>query len=371
MRYTGSFMSKAIAKKGAAARSFVRGGCHTDKRRETFGLCEYLLFSFGTVLVALLCVCLGSVNVPPRDALTAVWNTVWGLPVPAGVSKSVIVFVRLPRVLCVALTGASLSLCGAAMQGLLRNPLADGSTLGVSSGASLGAILAIAFGLTLPGAGFAGTMVMAVLFAFLSLVFILSLAYRLDHSLATHTIILIGVIFTMFVHSIISLVIAFSGEKVKSIMFWTMGSLASGSYQNALALFSALAVCGAVMLASATELNAFAIGEDNARHVGVDVKRVKLRILISASALIGVCVSIGGTIGFVGLVTPHIIRMLVGPNHGRLLPASLFSGAVFLMLADLIGRVALRPLEIPIGVITSLIGSVVFVYIFYTSRKAR
>ena len=342
-----------------------------QKRHEGFRLHEYILFSLGALAAALLAVCLGSVNIPPKDALTAVWNTIWGLPIPTGVSRSIIVFVRLPRVICVALTGAALSLCGAAMQGLLRNPLADGSTLGVSSGASLGAIIAIAFGVTIPGVNFAGTMVMAILFAFLSLVFILSLAYRLDHSLSTNTIILIGIIFTMFIHSIISLIIAFAGERVKTIMFWTMGSLASSSYQNALALLIALVACGAVMLSSSRELNAFAVGEDNARHVGVDVRRVKLRILISASALIGVCVSIGGTIGFVGLVMPHIMRLIVGPNHRRLLPASLFSGAIFLLLADLIGRVILSPLEIPIGVITSFVGSVVFVYIFYSSRKAK
>jgi len=342
-----------------------------EKRYEGFRYYEYILFSLATLTAILLCVCLGSVNIPLKDTLTVVWNTIWGLPTPAGVSKSVIVFVRLPRVLCVALTGAALSLCGAAMQGLLRNPLADGSTLGVSSGASLGAIIAIAFGITIPGIPFAGTMIMAIFFAFLSLVLILSFAYRLDHSLATHTIILIGIIFTMFINSIISLIIAFSGEKVKSIMFWTMGSLAGSSYQNALALFAALILCGAVLLASSRELNAFAVGEDNARHVGVDVKRVKLRVLISASVLIGVCVSIGGTIGFVGLVTPHIIRMLTGPNHKRLLPVSLFGGAIFLMLADLAGRTVLSPLEIPIGVITSFIGSVVFVYIFYSSRKVR
>ncbi len=341
-----------------------------EKRREGFRLYEYALLTAGTLAALLLCVCLGSVNIPLKDTLTAVWNTVWGLPIPEGVSRSVIVYVRLPRVICVALSGAALSLCGAAMQGLLRNPLADGSTLGVSSGASLGAIAAIAFGLTIPGIGFAGTMVMAMIFAFLSLIFILSLAYRLDHTLATNTIILIGVIFTMFSSSIISLIITFSGDKIKSIMFWTMGSLAGSSYQNALALLAALIIFGTLMLLGARELNAFAVGEDNARHVGVDVKRVKLKILICASALIGVCVSIGGTIGFVGLVMPHIMRMLTGPNHRRLLPASMFGGAIFLMLADLLGRVVLSPLEIPIGVITSLIGSIVFVYIFYSSRKA-
>ena len=342
-----------------------------EKRHEGFRLHEYILFSLGTLGAALLSVCLGSVNIPVKDTLVAVWNTIWGLEIPAGISRSIIVFVRLPRVICVALSGAALSLCGAAMQGLLRNPLADGSTLGVSSGASLGAILAIAFGISLPGFGLLGQMGMAILFAFLSLIFILSLAYRLDHSLATNTIILIGVIFTMFSSSIISLIISFSGEKVKTIMFWSMGSLAGSSYQNALAILAALIVCGAVILTSARELNAFAVGEDNARHVGVNVRRVKLRILISASALIGVCVSIGGTIGFVGLVMPHICRMIVGPNHRRLLPASMFSGAIFLMLADLIGRYVLSPLEIPIGVITSFIGSIVFIYIFYSSRKAR
>ena len=338
-----------------------------EKRREGFRSYEYALLAAGTLAVLLLCVCLGSVNIPLRDTLTAVWNTVWGLPVPEGVSRSVIVYVRLPRVFCVALSGAALSLCGAAMQGLLRNPLADGSTLGVSSGASLGAIAAIAFGVAIPGTGFAGAMVTAMIFAFLSLIFILSLAYRLDHTLATNTIILIGVIFTMFAHSIISLIITFSGDKIKSIMFWTMGSLSGSSFLNALALL----VFGTLIITSARELNAFAVGEDNARHVGVDVKRVKLKVLICASALIGVCVSIGGTIGFVGLVLPHIMRMLTGPNHKRLLPASMFGGAIFLMLADLLGRVILSPLEIPIGVITSLIGSIVFVYIFYSSRKEK
>ncbi len=342
-----------------------------DRRKRPFRWTAYALMLLSTIAILLLCVCMGSVNIPLADTLTVIWNTLWGRPIPQGMSRSIILLVRLPRVLSVALCGVSLSLSGAAMQGLLRNPLADGSTLGVSSGASLGAILAIAFGLTIPGVSYGGAMAMAMLFAFLSLVFILTFAYRLDHSLATNTIILIGVIFTMFAHSIISLIITFSGDKVKSIMFWTMGSLAGSNYQNALALLITLVLCGALILSSSRELNALAIGEDNARYIGVDVKRVKLRILIASSALIGVCVSVGGTIGFVGLVIPHMTRMLVGPNHRRLLTASMFGGAVFLMLADLAGRVLLSPLEIPIGVITSLIGSAVFVYIFYHTRKAR
>jgi iron complex transport system permease protein len=337
------------------------------KRSEGFRIFEYSMFGVVTLATILLCVCLGSVNIPLKDTLTAIWNAITGQPV----SQSIIVLVRLPRVLCVALVGAALSICGGAMQGLLRNPLADGSTLGVSSGASLGAVIAIAFGVTIPGISFAGTMVMAMLFAFLSLLLILSLAYKLDYSLSTNTIILIGVIFTMFAHSIISLIITFASDKVKHIMFWTMGSLQGSSYENALVLLVALVIFGGIILHYSRELNAFAIGEDNARHVGVNVKRVKLAVMITASALIGICVSIGGTIGFVGLVIPHMTRMIVGPNHRRLLPSVLFSGATFLMLADLVGRVILRPLELPIGVVTSLIGAVVFVYIFYKRRKVK
>ena len=133
----------------------------------------------------------------------------------------------------------------------------------------------------------------------------------------------------------------------------------------------ALLVCGGILLRYARELNAFAIGEDNARHIGVNVKRVKLVILITVSVLIGVCVSISGTIGFVGLVMPHMARMATGPNHKRLLPASMFSGAIFLLLADLAARTLLSPIELSIGVVTSLVGAAAFVFIFYRTRKAR
>lgn len=341
------------------------------KRAESFHIFEYLLFGILVLGVLIVCVCIGSVGISPAETARAVWDAVCGENATGGVSGSIIVSVRLPRVICVALSGAGLSLCGGAMQGLLRNPLADGSTLGVSAGASLGSILSIAFGVSLPWTGMGGTTVMAMVFAFGSLVLIMSLAYKLDYSLSTNTIILVGVIFSMFANSLISLVVTFAGSKVKTIMFWTMGSLAGSTYRDVCILLAALLLCGTVILRYARELNAFAIGEDNARNIGVNVKKVKLILLIAVSALIGVCVSVGGTIAFVGLVTPHMTRMLVGPNHRRLLPASLFSGAAFLMLADLFGRVILSPLELPIGVVTSFIGAILFVYIFYTTRKVR
>ena len=318
----------------------------------------------------LLCICAGSVSISPADTLRVLLCALLRRPMPEGVSANIILNVRLPRVVNVALVGAALSLCGAAMQGLLRNPLADGSTLGVSSGASLGAVLALALGVTLPGTAFGGTMLLAMIFAFLSLMLILALAYALDRSLATNSIILIGVIFSMFASSVMSLIISFSGDKLRSITFWTMGSLSGTGFAHARVLAAALLVCGAVVLAHARELNALAIGEDDARHVGVNVRRVKLTLMIAVSVLIGVCVSVGGTIGFVGLVVPHMARMIIGPNHGRLLPASMLAGAIFLLLCDLIARTLLRPIELSIGVVTSLVGAVAFVLIFYRTRRA-
>ena len=202
-------------------------------RREGYSPLWYLGAAVITLFVLMLCVGAGSVAIPLRETADILWRALFGAEPPTGPHASILLSVRLPRVLSVILTGAALSLSGAAMQGLLKNPLADGSTLGVSSGASLGAVLAIALGITFPDLPFAGTAVCAVLFAFGSLLVILALAYRLDSSLSTHTIILIGVIFSMLVSSVISLIITFVPEKIKSITFWTMGSLAGATYQDA------------------------------------------------------------------------------------------------------------------------------------------
>ena len=347
-----------------AARSSPCGVC-----REALSPLVCVLLAAVTLLTFVLCVSVGSVSIPFAQTVSIVADALFSHVPERSTAASILLTSRLPRVLCVALTGASLSVCGAAMQGRLKNPLADGSTLGVSSGASLGAVIAIAFNITFPALPFAGTMVMAMIFAFISIVVILSLAYRLDGSLSTNSIILIGVIYSMFASSLLSLIMTFSSDKLHNITFWTMGSLAGSSYANALVLLVALVLCGGVLLGLSRELNAFAVGEDNARHIGDNVRAVRLSVLIADSALIGVCVSVGGTIAFVGLVTPHVVRMITGPNHARLLPATLFAGSTFLMLCDLAARMIANPLQLPIGVVTSLIGAVVFVVIFYRSRR--
>ena len=377
-------------------------------KETTFHLRDHLLFALLTVLTLILCIGVGSVSVPFRDTAEIIFRAIAGweqpsgsavaiilytrLPrvlcvalvgamlalggcallgkeVPAGISKNIILNVRLPRVLNVALVGAALSLCGAAMQGLLRNPLADGSTLGVSSGASLGAALAILSGVSIPFLPFGGTAGAAMLSAFLSLVVLLALAFALDHSLATNTLILLGVVFSMFVSALLSLLITFSGDKLRAITFWTMGNLSSASYQNALTLLATLLLCGGIILTQARALNAMSMGEEYALHVGVSVRRVKLTVMICVSAMIGMSVSVGGGIGFVGLVTPHMIRLIVGANHRRTLPACLYGGAIFLLLADLISRTILAPAVLPVGVVTSIIGAAAFLVIFLRTKR--
>lgn len=338
-------------------------------KKEILGGGIWALMILVLLITAVVCIGAGSVPIAPGDTLRTIWNALTGQPIPEGVAGPIILSVRVPRVLCAALMGAALSICGAAMQGLFRNPLADGGTLGVSSGGALGAALAIVLEISIPGLPMAGSLVMSMVFAFASLMMILSMAYGMDRSLSTHTIILIGVIFSMLASALLSLLFAFAGDKLKSVTFWTMGSLAGRNMTHVLILAIGTALFGGILLARSRELNHFALGEENARRVGVQVRKVKLEILIAASALIGVCVAVGGSIAFVGLIVPHMVRMITGPNHRKLLPVSMIGGAVFLMWTDLLARTVVSPVELPIGVVTSLIGAVTFGAIFRSTRK--
>ncbi len=327
------------------------------------------------VLLAAGVVCLGagSQYIAPRDTVQILWNAIRGIPETDGAMKinaTIILSLRLPRVLCAGLIGAALSLCGAAMQGLLRNPLADGGILGVSSGGALGAALAIITGITIPGIPMAANVTMAMVFSFGSLMIVMSMAYSMDRSLATHTIILTGVIFSMLASALYSLLLNFAGNKLQTVTFLNMGSLNGRRMNHVLIMLGAVVLLGGILLGHARELNHFALGEENARRVGVPVKRVKLVILIAASALIGVCVAVGGNIAFVGLIVPHMVRLITGPNHRKLMPAAVFAGAVFLMLTDLLSRSVLKDGgELPIGAVTSVIGAVTFAGIFRSSRR--
>lgn len=333
-------------------------------RKVTFGLALIVL-----VLVFLLSVAIGSVQVPMADVLSSFKALVTGEALTNQYDR-IIYHIRLPRVLVAGLVGMALSLSGAIMQGLLKNPLADGATLGISSGASLGAVVAIIIGFRLPFLPFRGTVIMAIIFAFLSFIFILTLAHRVDRVLTNQTVILIGVIFSMTASSVISLLISIFNEDVFEIIFWTMGSLSGSTYQNVALILGAVLIFGSLAMTQMNEINAFSLGEDHARNLGVNVKRSRLILLFCASGLIGTAVAIGGNIAFVGLIIPHMCRLIFGSNHKQVFPSVLVLGAIFIMVTDLFARTLFSPNELPIGVMTSLFGTLVFLFIF-TGRRSR
>lgn len=330
--------------------------------------CFFLFF----LLIFLLSVSIGSVKISLFDTLRIVMKKFFAVGDISDLQNNLVVIiekVRIPRVLLSALVGAALSVAGTAMQGLLRNPLADSSTLGVSAGGALGAVITIALGIQLPFYPMLSIPLMSIFFAFVTLIVILSLSYKISYNLSSSTIILTGVIVSMFAGSVISFIVTMSNERLNSIVFWTMGSFSGRGWEYVWLVlpFFIIGIIG--LLRYSRELNAFALGEEKAGYIGVNTKKVKIMILIFVSVLVGISVSVSGTIAFVGLVIPHITRMLVGPNHRHLMPLSVVSGASFLMLTDLISRTVLSPTELPIGVVTSLIGSIIFINIFYAQRQ--
>lgn len=280
--------------------------------------------------------------------------------------------IRLPRVLLAFCIGASLALAGAAFQGLLRNPLADPYTIGVSSGASLGAVLVLFFQVTIVGLGSFTLPVVAILFGLISLLIVFGLVRLSSKSLAIETIILAGIIVSAFIGSLVSLIISLSDrESMTQIIYWLYGSVGMRGWSHIQLILPFMLIGSFIVIYHYRELNALALGEDTADHIGVDVKKGKTFILIGASLLTGSAVAVSGSIGFVGLVIPHLVRLVTGPNHRHVLPLSMLIGGAFLILADLMSRTIIAPKELPIGVITALIGAPVFALLLIRERLGR
>ena len=325
------------------------------------------------LLVFFVCAAVGSVGIPFDHTVRALLNA-FGIGDVSDISEGtvkIITNVRVPRILIAALCGAALAGAGAAMQGLLKNPLADGSTLGVATGGTLGAVIVIALGLSPAALGSFALPVVSMLFSFGFLMLVVFTAYGIDRKLSGMTVILCGVIFSMLAAGIISLIIALSGDKLDRIVFWTMGSFAGKDFDAVLVMLVFCAAGLGVVLWFSRELNILSLGEEQASFLGVRTKSVKLWIMAACAVLIGVSVAFCGAIGFVGLAVPHITRMFTGPDHKKMLPLNIFTGAVFMMITDLIARTIISPLELPVGVITQIIGAAVFIAVFALLRKKR
>ncbi len=284
---------------------------------------------------------------------------------------TIIMSIRFPRVILAFLVGASLAIAGAAFQGLLKNPLADPYTIGVSSGASVGAVMVLFLGIQVPFLGIFTLPVFSIISGFITLLFVLGFARLVDRFLSIETIVLTGIIFSSFFGSIISLMIALTGEELRQIISWLMGSVSMRGWEYISMVLPFFIIGIAILIMNSRELNALSFGEETAKNLGVNVRIRKLLILFAASLLTGASVAVSGTIGFVGLVIPHITRIIWGANHRTLLPLTMLNGGAFLVIADLVARTIIIPKELPIGVITALIGAPVFAIIFLNRYRRK
>lgn len=324
------------------------------------------------LLSILLGISIGTVSVPIFTILQIMMSKLFGfisLDQIDPMFSSIVLNIRLPRVVLAGLVGASLAIAGAAFQGLLRNPLADPYTLGVSSGASVGAVLTLFFQISIPIIGSFTLPLLSISFSWVTIFLVLAFARKIERSMKVETIILTGIIFSSFLGAIISLMIALTGDELRQIIGWLLGSVSMRGWEYIKIILPFFILGSTILIFNAKELNAMSFGEERAHHLGVNVQRRKLIILTAGSILTGAAVAVSGTIGFVGLVIPHLSRLLWGPDHRHLLPLSIITGSGFLILADLISRTIISPTELPIGVITALVGAPVFAIILLQRRR--
>ncbi|HCF4751949.1 TPA: iron ABC transporter permease [Pseudomonas aeruginosa] len=326
------------------------------------------------MLVLWLSLALGPVSLPLGDTLRAALRLA-GLPLDGtGLAQAEMILgqIRLPRTLLGLAVGAVLALSGVAMQGLFRNPLADPGLVGVSSGAALGAALAIVFGASLGGLPAFLAPYLLSLCAFGGGLGVTWLVYRLgrrDGQTNVATMLLAGIALTALSGAVIGLFTYLADDAtLRTLTFWNLGSLNGASYPRLwpLLLVALLVACWLPRRADA--LNALLLGESEARHLGFDVERLKAELVLCTAFGVGAAVAAAGMIGFIGLVVPHLIRLVAGPDHRTLLPASMMAGAILLLLADLLARLALAPAELPIGIVTALIGAPFFLYLLLRGR---
>ncbi|WP_371871992.1 FecCD family ABC transporter permease [Thalassobacillus devorans] len=335
------------------------------------------IFSGGFVLsAALLGLFVSSVSFPLTAVLDVLAEKMFGSDIFGHEGSSnieVIIWeIRFPRVLLALFVGASLSIAGASFQGLLRNPLADPYTIGVSSGAALGAVAVLYFQISIAFLGSYTLPVVAILGGFITMMIVFIITRLSSRDLNIETIILAGIIISAFIGAVISLIIALSDrEDMRQILYWLMGNIGMRGWSH-VQLIVPFFIVGVILLLSRThDLNAFALGEESAGHLGVNVQGGKVLILVGASLLTGASVAVSGSIGFVGLVIPHFVRLITGPDHKHVLPLSMLTGGGFLVLADLISRAIIAPKELPIGVITALIGAPIFAVLLVRERMRK
>ncbi len=335
-----------------------------------------LLLAMGVLLLLAfwLSLALGPVSLPLGDTLLAALRLM-GLPIDGeGLQQAELILgqIRLPRSLLGLCVGIVLALSGVAMQGLFRNPLADPGLVGVAGGAALGAAIAIVGGSMIGGLPPALAPYLLSICAFSGGLVVTAVVYRFgrrDGQTNVATMLLAGVALTAMSGAGVGLFTYLADDAtLRSLTFWNLGSLNGASYPRLWPLLLVTLGVAIWLPRRASALNALLLGESEARHLGFNVERIKLELVLCTALGVGAAVAAAGLIGFIGLVVPHLMRLLVGPDHRVLLPASLLAGASLLLLADLVARLVLAPAELPIGIVTALIGAPFFLYLLVRGR---
>ncbi len=326
---------------------------------------QHLVFALTICLpfVALLCALIGSTPLSINTLLAGETDSV---------DLLILTEIRLPRVLLTLIIGGVLAASGAVLQGLFRNPLADPSLIGVSAGASVGASLSIFVGGSTISASFAG-LSLVTLGAFIGSIIAVWVVYRLStgpRGTSVSTMLLVGIAISALAGAMSNLLSFLAdNEMLRRMSLWQMGNLDLASWNRVLISAAMLLVFTLLLRRQSTRLNALLLGESEARHLGVDISATKKRLILLAALAVGISTALAGIIAFVGLIVPHLVRQLAGPDHRHLLIASGLMGAILLLLADLIARTILAPSELPVGIVTAFLGVPFFIYLLVHQRR--
>ncbi len=339
-------------------------------RRRRLGI--VVLLGLGLVLALVVAVSLGTVAVPFDQVVRMLAARLPGVELPVTWTEqmeAIVLSIRLPRVITAMTVGGALALAGTLFQGLLRNPMADPYIIGTSGGAALGATLALLLPVQAVWLGFTLVPVAAFVGSLVAVLAVYGIA-RVGPRTPITTLLLAGFALSSLMAAGMSFLMLFSGETMRRVVLWTMGGMSSTGWSQLMVVIPLVALGGLAAYVLAGDLNAFLLGEDQAAHLGVSVERKKLALLMIGSLLTGAAVSVSGLVGFVGLVVPHVARLIFGPAHRLLLPTAALLGSIFLLVADLAARLVLAPAEVPVGIVTAVIGAPFFIYLLRRSRKA-
>jgi iron complex transport system permease protein len=326
-------------------------------------------------LCALAVICagtsIGTSNIGITDTIGIIIHKIAAVPLREGMDPKnvpIVWLLRLPRVLFAFMIGGSLAMSGTVFQSVLKNPLASPYILGVSSGASLGAGLVMLYGVSIPLAGSFTLPLAGFVFGLLTVYFVIAFSAKIDKTLSNNTVILFGMVVSLFVNGILTMLIALFREELKSLIIWQMGSFALKSWSYGLLMLPFFVIGTAGIIGYTREMDILTFGEEQALSLGVDTRKTKMKLFFFSTILTGGAVALSGAIGFVDLIAPHLARKLVGARHHVVIPMAFIIGGSLMVAADLAARTLVSPSELPVGAITAVIGAPFFAWVYFKKR---